>query len=80
MTASTKPNRTSIEDLAMESDTRHQLRCVFARLISEAHEMTTGDDMTTQQVTSALQLIEDNLEGLEQVVSDYVLECLFDRQ
>ena len=80
MTASTKPNLTSIEDLAMESDTRHQLRCVFARLVREAHELTTDDDMTTEQAISALRFIDGNLDDLEELVSEFVIDRLVNNQ
>ena len=72
----TLSGKTTIEDLAQETDLRHNLSCVMARLICEAHEIDSDEPMNTEQVLFAQQFIKYNLDDFECMVSDWIVDRL----
>lgn len=59
-----------------ESAIKSNLRFAMASVVREAHEMTTDQDMTTEEAKSALQFIENNLGELEDRFTEIVTEML----
>lgn len=74
MTIST--SKATVEDLAQENDLRHNLSCVMARLLCEAHEYDSDEPMNAEQVLFAQQFIKYNIDDFECMVSDWIVDRL----
>ena len=66
--------------LFSEGVVKSNLRLAFAATCREAHEMNTDEEMTIDEAASALRFIEDNLDDLEIMFTEWVTDRLVNNQ